>query len=84
MKAKVFTEIPNKLKTVEVDVENNIFKVNGMPFGQDCDFFSISCDVADGFKIRVDIDTTVHFAEYDLDSGKKKTDRTYEVQPVND
>ncbi len=73
---------PMELKTIEVDVEKRIFNVNGKPFGENCTAFSIRCDAVDGYKIRMEIDTTVHLASYAMHNGEKKTDRTYEVQPV--
>lgn len=29
MKAEIFTDIPNQLKTIEIDAEKRIFKING-------------------------------------------------------
>lgn len=76
MDAKIFSEIPNELKTIEVDVEKKIFNVNGVPFGKRCTGFSISCD-AEKFKIRMEIDTRVSLANYGM-HGKKLTDYSYE------
>lgn len=45
--------VPQELKTIEVDVEKRIFKVNGKPFGEDCKAFAISCDAVDGYRIRM-------------------------------
>ena len=72
---------PMELKTIEVDVEKKIFNVNGKPFGEGCTGFSISCEASEGYKIRMEIDTTVHLASYALADGKKEVDRTYNVQP---
>ena len=77
MEKTIFSEIPHELKTIEVDVEKKIFKVNGVPFGDRCTGFNISCEAGEGFKIRMDIDTTVQLASYSMD-GEKKTDYTYE------
>ena len=73
----IFT--PHELKTIEVDVEKRIFNVNGEPFGGNCTAFSISCNATDGYKIRMEIDTTVHLASYSMHDGEKETDHTYEV-----
>ena len=77
MDANVFSNIPNELKTIEVDVEKKIFNVNGVPFGKECTGFNISCEATEGFKVRMDIDTTVHLASYDM-GGEKTTGYTYE------
>lgn len=70
---------PMELKTIEVDVEKRIFNVNGKPFGENCTAFSISCDAVDGYKIRMEIDTTVHLASYALHNGEKEESHTYKV-----
>lgn len=67
---KIFSEVPNELKTIEIDVEKKIFNVNGVPFGDRFSGFSISCKSGDGFKIEMDIDTVVNFASYDM-AGRK-------------
>lgn len=77
MKADILTNIPNELKTIEVDIEKNIFNVNGVPFGDYCTSFSISCEAVEGFKIRMEMDTKVELASYER-SGKKISDNAYE------
>lgn len=77
MNAEIFSEIPNELKSIEVDVEKKIFNVNGVPFGKGCTGFIISCDARSGFRVRIGIDTTVHIANYNI-NGKKETDYAYE------
>ncbi len=76
IKAEIFTDTPNELKTIEVDVEKKVFNVNGVPFADRCTGFRISCEAIEGFDIRMDIDTTVRLASYEM-NGKKKTDYTY-------
>lgn len=71
--------VPQELKTIEVDVEKRIFKVNGKPFGEDCKAFSISCDAVDGYRIRMDIDATVHLASYRMKDGKKENESSYDL-----
>lgn len=69
--------VPHELKTVEIDVENRKFKINGEDFGKHSTGFTITCYGVDDFSVRVEIDTTVQFATY------KKTDRTsIEEHPV--
>lgn len=77
MKAEIFTNTPNELKTIEVDVEKKIFNVNGVPFGDNCTSFNISCEAAEGFKIIMEFDTTVKFALYGM-NGNKLESHTYE------
>lgn len=60
---KVF--LPHSLKTIEVDIEKKIFRVNGEDFGKGCAGFSIWCDEPDTFHIRMEIDTTVKFGTYE-------------------
>lgn len=74
-KEKLFT--PHELKTIEVDAEKKIFRINGEDFGDGCTGFSIHCK-NDGFKVRVEIDTTVTFSTYDTE-GNKKTEESYET-----
>lgn len=38
---KIF--VPHELKTIEIDVEKKIFRVNGEDFGKDCTGFSLYC-----------------------------------------
>lgn len=71
---KIF--VPHELKTIEVDVEKKIFRVNGENFGKGCTGFNISCDVDDGYKIHMEIDTRVVLSSYNL-SGEKTTDYSY-------
>lgn len=70
MDAKIFSEVPNELKTIEVDVEKKIFKVNGVPFGDRCTHFYISCEGGEGFKVKMEIDTTVQLASYGMNGEK--------------
>lgn len=57
--SEIFT--PHALKTIEVDTEKKIFKVNGEEFGKGCTGFRITCMRYDEFDIRVEVDTTVHY-----------------------
>lgn len=59
MEPQIF--IPRELKTIEVDTEKKIFRVNGEDFGKGCSYFMISCDAADGYKVRLEVDTKLVF-----------------------
>ena len=61
-KEKVF--VPHELRTIEVDVEKKIFRVNGEDFGKGCTGFRISCEAPDLFTVRLEIDTTVEFGYF--------------------
>ncbi len=60
--------VPHELKTIEVDTEKKIFRINGEDFGHGCTGFMITC-TPDDFRIDMEIDTTVRFVSY---SGKGK------------
>lgn len=73
MVEKVF--VPHELKTIEVDVEKKIFRVNGEDFGKGCDYFSISCDANNGWMLRMDIHSNIVLEEFSRDTGTL-TDKT--------
>lgn len=52
--------VPHELKTIEVDTEKKIFRINGEDFGKGCTGFRITCQRYDSFDIRVEVDKTVH------------------------
>lgn len=66
---KVF--VPHELKTIEVDVEKKIFRINGEDFGHECAGFMISC-TPDDFRIDMQVDTTIHFASYSNKGGLRE------------
>ena len=73
---KIF--VPHELKTIEVDTEKKIFRINGEDFGEGCTGFMISC-TPDDFRIDIEVDTTVHFVSYSnkgvqRERGRYKTD----------
>lgn len=80
---KVF--IPKELKTVEIDAEKKIFRINGEDFGKECTGFRIGCEAGsdDFFTIDMSIDTTIHFLTYDR-TGKLNSQKTYERKPKGD
>lgn len=75
---KVF--VPHELKTIEVDVEKKIFRVNGEDFGKNCTGFSISGAVGDfneWFDITMNVTSDIVFgSKYNM-HGK----RTYDKVP---
>lgn len=79
---KIF--VPHELKTVEIDVEKKIFRVNGEDFGKDCTSFSISCEAGnrDGwFKVDMRASTDVKFANYNF-SGEKTKEGEYQTKGI--
>lgn len=70
---KVF--VPHELKTIEVDVEKKLFLVNGEPFGEYCTGFSIWCEASEGYRVRMEINAAIHYAEYSED-GEKQSEKT--------
>lgn len=79
---KIFT--PHELKTIEVDVEKKIFRVNGEDFGKNCTGFSISCEVGnrdEWFRVLMRISQdTIFDSKYDFDG--KKTSEKVNRKPV--
>lgn len=65
---KIFGQ--HELKTIEVDVDKKIFRINGEDFGNDCLSFSIWCDPGK-WNITARLTSEISFASYDSD-GKMK------------
>lgn len=71
---KIF--VPHELKTIEIDVEKKIFRVNGEDFGKRCDEFYISCSTqrdrepTEFLKIDMRIGTQIAFGSYDEKGNK--------------
>lgn len=78
---KIFT--PHELKTIEIDVEKKIFKVNGEDFGKNCTGFSIGCSAGrkhdEWFDLTVRISTDVKYTNYDI-HGEKTKEGSYRVK----
>lgn len=68
--------VPHELKTIEVDVDKKIFRINGEDFGKGCTGFRIECCGYKRFDIRVEIDTTVKFVSITGDRCKERTYKT--------
>lgn len=60
--SKIF--VPHELKTIEIDAEKKIFRINGEDFGKDCDGFTITCRRYNDFDLRVEVGTTIRFVTY--------------------
>ena len=70
---KIF--MPHQLKTIEIDVEKKIFRVNGEDFGKNCTGFSIYLDTKDPheewFHVTMDISEKLRFCStYNIDGNK--------------
>lgn len=53
--------VPHVLKSIEVDTDEKIFRVNGEDFGAGCTGFTITCNEYESFDIRMEIQNTVRF-----------------------
>lgn len=74
--------VPQELKTIEVDAEKKIFRINGEDFGKNCTGFSIRCNRYDDFEVRVEIDTTVVFATY-KENQQKDSEVTFQTNDTD-
>lgn len=78
-----------ELETVEIDVKNKIFKVNGREFGKDATSFSLDCHTSpnDGewWKVSLGIETTVSYlANYDIDGKRTSMDEVVKGTPFKE
>lgn len=67
--------VPHELKTIEIDVEKKIFRVNGEDFGENCTGFSLDCSTkhpdSERYSVSLDIHTDIRFrANYDAKGNK--------------
>lgn len=69
MKEKLFA--PHKLKTIEVDVEKKIFRINGEDFGEGCQEFTITCN-PDEWNITMQMTQELIFYTYDNNGDIKE------------
>lgn len=71
---KIF--VPHELKTIEIDVEKKIFRVNGEDFGKGCTGFQIFCSTKHAkddemYSVCMHIDSDIRFrGNYDADGNK--------------
>lgn len=69
---EILAGVPQEIKTLEVDAEKKIFKLNGVDFGDGCDYFEISCTGGEGFKIRMELSKRIICANYGFDNALKE------------
>lgn len=63
---------PMELKTIEVDIEKKIFRVNGKDFGGSSTGFSIRCEASEDYLVRMRIDMDVHIDEHRAEDEEKQ------------
>lgn len=64
--------IPKELKTLEIDIENKTFKINGENFGQKCQYLKIEC-LPPEWKFKVSVTKSIEFyGKYDIKGDKLK------------
>ena len=69
---EILAGVPQEIKTLEVDTEKKVFKLNGVDFGNGCEYFEISCTGGEGFKIRMELSKHIICANYGLDKAVKE------------
>lgn len=69
---EILAGVPQEIKTLEVDTEKKVFKLNGVDFGNGCDYFSISCTGGEGFRIRMELSKYIICANYGFDNALKE------------
>lgn len=68
---EILSEIPQEIKTLEVDVEKKIFRLNGIDFAEGCDFFSVECQGGEGFRVRMELNKKIVCTNYDFWNRKR-------------
>lgn len=79
--SKIF--VPHELKTIEIDVEKKIFRVNGEDFGNNCTAFSINCETQkydEWFRVYMRAHADVKYANYDINGMKTKEQQYQSVE----
>lgn len=71
---EILSEIPQEIKTLEVDVEKKIFRLNGIDFADGCDYFSVECKGGEGFHVRMELNKRIILANYDHNNALKGVD----------
>ena len=69
---QILAEVPQEIKTLEVDAEKKIFKLNGIDFADSCDYFDVSCTATEGFRIRMELSKRIICANYGIDNTLKE------------
>lgn len=78
-----------ELETIEIDVKNKIFRVNGRDFGKDATEFSLNCHTSknDGewWQVALSIDTTVtYLTNYDIDGKQTSAEEKISGSPYKE
>lgn len=68
---EILSEIPQEIKTLEVDVEKKIFRLNGIDFAEGCDFFLVECQGGEGFHVKMELNKKIVCANYDFWNHKQ-------------
>lgn len=68
---EILSEVPQEIKTLEVDTEKKIFRLNGIDFADGCDYFEVSCEGGEGFKVRMELNKRIALVSYDLNNALK-------------
>lgn len=70
--------VPHELKTIEVDVEKKIFRVNGEDFADRCDEFMLRCSanrpggLSEWISLTLETKSWISFSNYDFNGNKTK------------
>lgn len=73
---KIF--VPNELKTIEIDVEKKIFRVNGEDFADRCDELVLRCStnrpgaLSEWIRLTLETKSWISFSNYDFNGNKTK------------
>ncbi len=78
-----------ELKTIEIDVKNKIFRVNGRDFGKDAKNFYLRCHTSpnDGewWQVELGINTIVtYLANYDIEGKQTSAEERISGSPYED
>ncbi len=68
---EILSNVPQEIKTLEVDVEKKIFRLNGIDFADGCDYFSVSCEGGKGFHVRMELNKKIVCTNYDFWNHKR-------------
>ena len=72
-----------QLKTIEIDVEKNVFRVNGEDFAKNCTGFNLDCsanrDNTERYSVCMDISTDIRFRA-NFDNEGRRTSGGFEKE----
>ena len=78
---EILAGVPQEIKTLEVDAEKKVFKLNGVDFGNRCDSFSVSCKGGEGFRIKMQLSMSIICANYGFDNAMKEPPTVWKCIP---